>query len=67
MDRAIPEVSRILTQRQVEAHQLKHKAKLRQVTKTINNDPPLSLQHPFNKAGKQQIVEGRSTRLVIGC
>jgi hypothetical protein len=60
MDRAIPEINRIIVQRQVQQNKAFHRIKLRSVNKTINNDPPVSLSYPINKKNKEQMVEGNS-------
>lgn len=58
MDRAIPEVNRILATRLHEHNRATHRMRLRKISKTINNEPPTSLDHPISKRGKQQKLEG---------
>jgi hypothetical protein len=58
MDRAIPEINRILATRLHENNRAAHRMRLRKVSKTINNETPTSLEHPLSRRGKQQKLEG---------
>ena len=54
MDRAIPEVNRIIVKRQHEMDRTYHLVKLRSIKQTIDNSVPFSYQYPINKKNKEQ-------------
>jgi hypothetical protein len=53
MDRAIPEINRFVTEREIKVNRNNHKNKLREVGKVIDMSEPVSLSRPFNKAKKE--------------
>jgi hypothetical protein len=59
MDRAIPEINRYVTERQIKVNKNLHKQKLKSVAKIIDMSEPASLSHPINKAKKEQMVDGK--------
>jgi hypothetical protein len=59
MDRAIPEINRFVTERQNKVNRTYHKNKLREIGKVIDMSEPVSLSRPFNKAKKEQMVDGK--------
>jgi len=52
MDRAIPEVNRITTQRQIMINLSKHKNALKNLRKSVDNELPIGYQFPQNKSKK---------------
>jgi vacuolar-type H+-ATPase subunit B/Vma2 len=59
MDRAIPEINKYVTERQIRVNKNLHKQKLRSVGKIIDMSEPSSLSYPFNKAKKEQMIDGK--------
>jgi vacuolar-type H+-ATPase subunit B/Vma2 len=59
MDRAIPEINKYVTERQIKVNKNLHKQKLKSVGKIIDMSEPASLSRPFNKAKKEQMVDGK--------
>ena len=63
MDRAIPEVSKLIAKRQLLLAKQKEKERLRSVQKLVDNGLPISYSYPINKRNKEQQIEGKLDRL----
>ena len=59
MDRAIPEINRYVTERQIRVNRAYHKDKLRSIRKVIDMSQPSCLNYPINKAKREQLLDGK--------
>ena len=65
MDRAIPEINRHTAARIRQEHKYKHKDHVRNAKGRVDNSLPESMYHPIVKHKKEQMIEGKSNRLVL--
>jgi hypothetical protein len=61
MDRAIPEVNRLVRTRQIQEQKRSHYQRLNQTKCSIDNRPPVAMTYPIVKLKKEQQIEGKSS------
>ena len=59
MDRALPEVNRVVHQRNLNLQKRIHRDKIKYITPRIDNGQPGAMAYPISRGKKEQIIEGK--------
>lgn len=60
MDRAIPEISKVLSKKQLLIAKAQHKERIREAQSSVDNRLPSGYYYPINKRNTEVIIEGNS-------
>ena len=63
MDRAIPEINRVINKRQLQVAKRIHYKRINSVTRQIDNKKPSALGYPIIKLKKEQLIEERCVEI----